>query len=136
MQRGPRGHAKTQPRPTIEDVAQEAGVSTGTVSRVLNRRAGVRALTRQRVEAAISRLDYQPDPSARELSFRQPTRIGFNNAAPQGRLSPFYMLFLEHLLAGFQADGFRLEEIPTGPNGLPERAADGMVLLGVHDDDP
>jgi len=123
-------------RPTIQDVARAAGVSTGTVSRVLNNRSGVKAETRRAVLSAVERLNYQPDLAARELSFRQPKRIGFNISAHSGHFSPFYMLFLQHLIAGFQADGFRLEEVPTRPDGLPERLADGMVLFGVHDDDP
>lgn len=42
--------------PTISDVARLAGVSTGTVSRVLNRRPGVRPETRERVLAVVERL--------------------------------------------------------------------------------
>ncbi len=46
-------------RPTVKDVADDAGVSLATVSLVLNGRAGVSAETRQRVQAAIERLGYQ-----------------------------------------------------------------------------
>lgn len=54
--------------PTISDVARLAGVSTGTVSRVLNRRPGVRPETRERVLAVVERLGYVPMAAARELS--------------------------------------------------------------------
>jgi DNA-binding LacI/PurR family transcriptional regulator len=51
--------------PTIIDVAREAGVGIGTVSRVLNDSPLVSQATRQRVLAAIERLGYQPSPIAR-----------------------------------------------------------------------
>jgi DNA-binding LacI/PurR family transcriptional regulator len=56
------------PRPTIRDVAREAGVGLGTVSRVLGGSPHVSDGTRQRVTAAIERLGFHPSPSARALS--------------------------------------------------------------------
>lgn len=53
---------------TILDVAREAGVGVGTVSRVLNGRERVAPGTRARVLAVIERLDYSPNLSARSLS--------------------------------------------------------------------
>ncbi|MFM7444974.1 MAG: LacI family DNA-binding transcriptional regulator, partial [Tabrizicola sp.] len=47
-------------RATISDVAARAGVSTATVDRVLNGRAGVTAANRQRVQAAAKALGYLP----------------------------------------------------------------------------
>ncbi len=55
-------------RVRIEDVAQAAGVSMKTVSRVLNHEPNVREDTRQRVEAAVKQLNYKPHPSARSLA--------------------------------------------------------------------
>ncbi len=123
------------PRPTIGDVAQAAGVSTGTVSRVLNGRPGVKAATKAAVLQAVSRLEYRPDTAARQLSGSRGKHIGFHVAARSGRFSPFYMLFMEHLISGFQEEGCRLEDIPSRPDGLPAHLSDGMVLFGVHDDD-
>lgn len=54
-------------RPTIRDVARRAGVSIGTVSRVLNGRPLVAESTRERVLAAIRELNYRPDGVARSL---------------------------------------------------------------------
>ena len=48
-------------RPTVHDVASEAGVSLATVDRVLNKRAGVKTTTVARVEAAIARLGFVRD---------------------------------------------------------------------------
>jgi LacI family transcriptional regulator len=61
---------------TIHDVARQAGVSTGTVSRALNDHPEVNAETRARVLAAAARLGYQPDPLARGLVTRATTTIG------------------------------------------------------------
>ena len=55
-------------RPTIDDVASLAGVSIKTVSRVVNREPNVRESTREKVEQAIDRLNYRPNPSARNLA--------------------------------------------------------------------
>jgi len=52
---------------TIKEVAEEAGVSTQTVSRVLNRRPDVAPETRQRVQQIIDQLGYQPSYVARSL---------------------------------------------------------------------
>ncbi len=54
-------------RPTIKDVAERAKVSLKTVSRVINNEPSVMQATRARVLRAIADLDYEPDPSARNL---------------------------------------------------------------------
>ena len=128
--------ATLPPRPTIGDVAQAAGVSTGTVSRVLNGRPGVKPATRAAVLQVVSRLEYRPDTAARQLSGSRAQRIGFHVPAGSGRFLPFYTLFTEHLVNSFRGEGYRLEDLPSRPDGLPERLADGVVLFGVHDDDP
>jgi len=52
---------------TIEDVAQAAGVSRQTVSRVINRKTNVREAVRARVEAVIAELGYVPSTAARRM---------------------------------------------------------------------
>jgi DNA-binding LacI/PurR family transcriptional regulator len=54
-------------RATVKDVAARAGVSPKTVSNVINGVVFVRDDTRERVEAAMSELDYVPNFSARSL---------------------------------------------------------------------
>lgn len=57
----------TNKRVTINEIAEEAGVSTQTVSRVVNQRRDVAPETRQRVQQIIDRLGYQPSNIARSL---------------------------------------------------------------------
>src|SRR5688572_5555567 len=54
--------------PTIGDVADAAGVSRATVSRVLNGRSTVDRGIAARVEAAIAALEFRPSETARNLS--------------------------------------------------------------------
>ena len=55
-------------RATIDDVAELAGVSIKTVSRVFNREPNVRPSTREKVKKAIAELNYRPNLSARNLA--------------------------------------------------------------------
>jgi DNA-binding LacI/PurR family transcriptional regulator len=57
-----------QRRPTLADVAAEAGVSKAAVSRVINDAPGVAPATRERVRAVIARLGCRPDSVARALA--------------------------------------------------------------------
>ncbi|OQA47127.1 MAG: Ribose operon repressor [Chloroflexi bacterium ADurb.Bin325] len=56
---------------TIRDVAQKAGVSTMTVSRVLNKSGYVSQPVRARVEAAVAELGYIPNTLGLSLRFKQ-----------------------------------------------------------------
>lgn len=62
--------------PTINDVAQQCGVSARTVSRVLNNKPNVRPEVRNLVLAAAKRLGYRPDPNARALRSGRKQVIG------------------------------------------------------------
>jgi len=61
---------------TIADVARKAGVSTATVSRVINQTAPVIDETEQRVRAAIAELGYTPQAAARSLASRHTNNLG------------------------------------------------------------
>ncbi|WP_138468770.1 LacI family DNA-binding transcriptional regulator [Poseidonocella sp. HB161398] len=63
-------------RPTLADVAQEAGVSAITVSRTIRSPEIVSERARRKVEAAIERLGYTPDPAASALASRTTSTIG------------------------------------------------------------
>lgn len=60
--------------PTIKDVAEKAGVSVTTVSRVLNNRGYISDATRKKVQQAMKQLNYQPNELARSL-YRQKSNI-------------------------------------------------------------
>lgn len=61
---------------TIAHVAEAAGVSAPTVSRVINNSAAVTASTRARVEAVIRDLNYRPSAIARGLAYGRTMTIG------------------------------------------------------------
>ena len=55
-------------KPTVHDIASRAGVSLATVDRVLNRRPGVSARTREKVDLAVSELGFVRDVAAANLA--------------------------------------------------------------------
>ena len=69
---------------TMADVAQRAGVSLKSVSRVINNELHVSEKLRAKVEAAIAELDYVPDTAARSLAGSRSFTIGvlFDNPSP------------------------------------------------------
>ncbi|KQR01233.1 LacI family transcriptional regulator [Arthrobacter sp. Leaf141] len=62
-------------RATVQDVAKTAGVSVGTVSRVLNGSPAVSTASREKVNEAIRRLSYRPLASARDLRRDRTMRV-------------------------------------------------------------
>ena len=63
-------------RPTLNDVAAEAGVSGKSVSRVINGSANISPDLRRRVEAAVEKLDYVPNTLARNLKTGMGDAVG------------------------------------------------------------
>ncbi|HXR12495.1 MAG TPA: LacI family DNA-binding transcriptional regulator, partial [Gaiellaceae bacterium] len=63
-------------RPTIRDVARQAGVSIATVSRVLNGKGDVSEAARERVQGAATALGYAADPVARALVSQKTHLVG------------------------------------------------------------
>jgi LacI family transcriptional regulator len=63
-------------RVTIKHVAEKAGVSTQTVSRVINNRPDVAPETRRRILEIIDELDYRPSELARSLIHRRSYTLG------------------------------------------------------------
>lgn len=144
------------PRPTIADIARESGVSTGTVSRVLNGHATVASRTRDRVQQVIDRLGYAPDPAARQLSWRTGQTLGLSFDRDDPLLHPYSVLFRRALethtapqgvqLVDLRADLTRLTRLPSAvlvmhamdgadPRlGFLRQAGVPAVLIGHHPD--
>lgn len=101
-------------KPTVHDIAREAGVSLATVDRVLNRRAGVRRVTAERVHAAIDKLGYVRDHYAANLARQRLYRLVF--VLPEGGSQ-----FLQAMEAALDeaAQALRLERLEIRAVRLP-----------------
>ncbi|MET0726356.1 MAG: LacI family DNA-binding transcriptional regulator [Leifsonia sp.] len=64
-------------RATVHDVAIEAGVSRGTVSRYVNGERYVSAAAREAIEAAVVKVGYVPNTAARNLVMQRSQAVGF-----------------------------------------------------------
>jgi LacI family transcriptional regulator len=131
-------------RQTIKDVAQRAGVSAMTVSRVINGEQNVSAETRIRVNQAVQELGYAPNLAARSLASAQALRIGLLYSNPSAAyLSEFLLGSLEQCSAAAiqlmveKCDAESGEEIAvrrliaTGVDGviLPPPLCDSHVIV-------
>jgi DNA-binding LacI/PurR family transcriptional regulator len=93
----------------LNDVAREVGVSSATVSLVLNGGSStsrVSEATRRRIEAAASKLDYRPNAVARSLARRRTDIIGFYcGYGPFHSESPFEGAIMRGMLSVCDAHG-------------------------------
>lgn len=127
--------------PTIQDVARQARVAVGTVSRVLNESPGVKPATRQRVLEAIHVLDYSPNLIARSMTSRRTGSIGV--------IVPFFTRpFFSEVLRGVELmitqAGRELvlynvqsnEQCDSYFHQLPrQRKVDGLLIISLYPDD-
>ena len=79
----------------IRDVAAEAGVSVGTVSKALNGRSDVSAATRERIRQIALQLGFQPNQLARSLPTGRSFAVGLLTTDSYGRFSLPLMLGAE-----------------------------------------
>jgi LacI family transcriptional regulator len=90
---------------TINDVAKHAGVSIKTVSRVINNEPSVRKTTRDKVQLAVSNLNYQPNLSARNLAGSKSFSLAYVYCNPNA----YYVIDTqEGILAACKEQGFEL----------------------------
>ena len=124
--------------PTLEDVAQFAGVSTATVSRCLNTPDRVQKLTRDRVMAAVHELGYFPNFGARALMAKHTNTIGaiiptMENAVFARGIQAFQEALREKGITLFIASSSYQEDIEAEQiRTLTARGADGLLLIGHH----
>src|SRR5512141_2503296 len=98
-------------RATIKDVARIAGISTQTVSRVINDRPDVAPETRARVHKVIKELDYRPSALARSLISQRSYTLGVVTAGLKF-LGPSRTLNGITSMAGELKYDLLLEELP------------------------
>jgi len=109
---------------TIKDVAQRAGVSLKTVSRVINQEASVRDETRDRVQRAIDALGYRPNLSARSLRSTHSHAIGLVYDNPNAH---YVISMQDGVLSACRERGFGLQIHPCDASS--PRLADELCAL-------
>ena len=123
--------------PNIEHVAIAAGVSTATVSRVLNKPDSVRPLLRTRVLEAVSRLGYVPHAGARALKLQRSGTVGAIFPTVDNAIFAKAIEALQQRLAesGLQlliaTSGYDLQTEARQAINLVTRGVDALALCGV-----
>ncbi len=115
---------------TIRDVAKEAGVSTATVSHVLNKTGRVSRHTRRQVLTVVKRLGYFPNVHARNLASRQSRTLGMIVSDIE---NPFFPEVIKSFEARAQQLGY--DAILSDTNYDPRRtrrAAERMLEHNVR----
>ncbi len=133
-------------RPTIRDVAREAGVSYATVSRVLNGREWVSPEAVRAVRDAISRTGYTANQHARSLATGRSGSIAFLLTEPQHLLfeDPNFAVLLRGVAQALAAHELTLilmiaatpEERTRAMTYLSGGHVDGILLVSPHSGDP
>jgi DNA-binding LacI/PurR family transcriptional regulator len=129
-------------RPTIDDVAKEAGVSRGTVSRVLNGGHWVSPDALVAVNAAIKRTGYRVNPHARSLATSRAHSVAFLLTETHDRLfeDPNFSVLVRGATTALAALDLSLVLIMAGTADEQRRASefigaghvDGVLLVSAH----
>ena len=121
-------------RPTIDDVARDAGVSKGAVSFALNNRPGVAPATRDRILRVAADLGWTPSHRARALAADRALAVGLVIARPPETLGadPFFPAFIAGIEAALAPLGqsLLLQVVPDREReleGYRRLAADGQI---------
>ena len=121
-------------RASMQDVADKAGVSSTTVSHVINQTRFVSEETRQRVLAAIEALDYQPSIIARGLATNSTQTIGLVVSDITNPFWPAVTLGIEHEINrhGYHTIFCNTDEDPAREDDylrlLLARQIDGLLI--------
>ncbi|MFI6849302.1 LacI family transcriptional regulator [Kitasatospora sp. NBC_00085] len=134
------------PRPTLESVAERAGVSRATASRVVNGGAGVREALREKVRRAVEELGYLPNLAARTLVTRRNHAVAVVVAEPGSRLfsDPFFAQQLRGIGRELSAADNQMVLMMVEDQHDYERVGrylagghvDGALLFSLHQPDP
>ena len=127
---------------TLQEIADNLGVSIATVSRALNDKPGVSHEIRQKVLNLAKELQYRPNLAARNLSTSRTNTVLFIVHRRQfpAAMDPFYPYIMHGLEERLSGEGYSVmlltlndEQITLGPGSLPalqEHRADAVVLAG------
>ncbi|WP_405011142.1 LacI family DNA-binding transcriptional regulator [Kitasatospora sp. NBC_01539] len=144
----PRGRAagRTRRAPTIHDVAAEAGVSRGTVSRVLQGGHNVSPAALEAVNAAIDKLGYVVNRAARSLVMQRSGSVAFLLTEPQERFfeDPNFTTLLRGCTAALAEHDIPLILMTAGSEAEQRRVTrylagghvDGVLLVSSHSGSP
>ena len=138
----------TVKRPTIADIAREAGVSKGAVSYALNGQPGVSEATRERILAIADRAGFRASTAARALAGAPAKVVGLALQRPASMLGvePFFMELISGLEAELSLHSYALllqmvsseqddAEIDVYRQWWNERRVDGVLICDVRADD-
>lgn len=89
---------------TMSDVAREAGVALGTVSKVING-LPVGESYRRKVEAAVEKLDYRVNPSAKALKSNHTSTIAL---ILPNTIIPFFALLTQYVNMALERRGYKM----------------------------
>ncbi len=128
-------------RVTLKDVAQRVGVSTKTVSRVINNQGEISEATRQRIQQAIDELGYQPNRLARALTAGKTNLLGI--IIPD-IMDPFFAELILSAENTARQHGYRIvlcnanrdpDQELNYVNVLSEHQVDGFLIAGSRMDE-
>lgn len=108
---------------TMKDVAKLAGVSVGTVSRVINQEQGIKEITLKKVQQAIDELGYIPDVYARGMKKNKTETIAL---IVPSVWHPFFGEFAFHVEVELSKKGYKL--LLCNISG-PKRELDYIMML-------
>ncbi len=98
---------------TLKDIAQHAGVSYQTVSKVIRNEMRVTPAVRARIQAAIEELDYRPNAAAQNLRTQSSHLIGYSwKSDRQHHSSPILVQFLHSIVECAEDWGFHILLFP------------------------
>jgi DNA-binding LacI/PurR family transcriptional regulator len=118
----------------ITEVARAAGVSTTTVSRVINGVPTVSEENRRQVLEAIKKLKYRPNPSAQRLASGKTNTVGLIIPRFEG---VFHSYYAQEVLKGVGISSERLRcdlllHITDGKSSINPRAVDGILFVDIY----
>lgn len=132
-------------RVTLKDVAQLAGVSYQTVSKVLHGQIQVSTQTRERIERAVQTLGYRPSSIARSLRWQRACLIGYSWApSPPGQFNTILDQFLQSMTQEAEKAGYHILCFPHRSNNdldsyrelIETHRVDAFVISSVEYNDP